>query len=659
MLTWCCAAALAAAAVQAPISQVTVYSDRARVVRTALVDLEGRETLELPLLDESVDASTIQLEAQGAQVLRVDIAHVDEQDFPRDEARELLSQIEALDDRIAQVNADRAARKAQLDRLSRLSPTLKLDDALKPNPKLSSAGWAAALQFVEAQNDKLQVAQRASTEKLFELHREREKLAVRAAQLGGARHRSGHRVQASVSGQGQARFTLTYMVGRARWYPSYDVQFAPEKGRAQISFSGRVSQESGEDWTDALLILSTAVPATSTLMPKLLSWKIGEKERFVPTPAPPPVAPVPEAPPVPPQPRSATVDEDATLQQRLAQIGQSAQVPASVDEAQAVPYGQLGRGALAGAAPKTEMKPQAPSVTRAPAKRKGRKNAGPVAPATPAEVPMGYAEAIAAAPPPAPASAPRSSSTVAQSAPGRPAQAQLPVSAVGLAPPPAYVPPSFADDLPASLAGGYDLSFSSIRRETIKAGEGARRVPLFSETWPVEAERVVYPALSPDAAFLVARIQNPSERVLPGGPADLAVGADPAGTAKLQLVAPGETFTLPLGLDRAIKPIRNVNVVTEEKGFIGKDEVTTYKVVIELANPYRQKIPIRVVDQVPLPANKEIELKLESAQPAPSKHDQATGELQWQLDLPAAGKSTVTYAYSLRRPKGYRLYQQQ
>jgi uncharacterized protein (TIGR02231 family) len=184
-------------------------------------------------------------------------------------------------------------------------------------------------------------------------------------------------------------------------------------------------------------------------------------------------------------------------------------------------------------------------------------------------------------------------------------------------------------------------------------------VPLFSEAWPVQAERVLYPALAPDAAFLVAEIKNPSDRVLPGGPAELAVGRDPAGTAQLRLVAPGAKFTLPLGLDRALKPIRNVNIVTEEKGFIGKDEVTHYAVTIELANPYRRDVPVRVIDQVPLVGNKDMQVELESISPQPSARDEATGKLEWRLQLPASSKQTLAFTYSLRRPKGYRLYQEQ
>src|SRR5207245_8914222 len=79
----------------------------------------------------------------------------------------------------------------------------------------------------------------------------------------------------------------------------------PTRRSSDLSFAGLVSQETGEDWSDARLTLSTAVPATSTQMPKIFSWKIGELERFIPTPA-------PMAEYVKPAPQSELLDRKST-----------------------------------------------------------------------------------------------------------------------------------------------------------------------------------------------------------------------------------------------------------------------------------------------------------------------------------------------------------
>ena len=226
---------------------------------------------------------------------------------------------------------------------------------------------------------------------------------------------------------------------------------------------------------------------------------------------------------------------------------------------------------------------------------------------------------------------------------------------LGLVPPAGYRAPRYAANLPAALAGGYDLSYPSLARDTVKSGQGTRRVALLARSFPVAVLRKVLPALAPEA-FLVAEIKNPASEPLPGGQANLFVGADPAGVATLRLVAPGETFTLPLGLDRAVKSIRNVRLTTEEKGVFSKDEVTEYVVTTELVNPYGVPLELKLLDQIPLPGDKNVEIKLVRSQP-PAQHDPVKGALEWTLSLPPGGKTVTQFVYTLRRPKGYRLTQ--
>jgi len=233
--------------------------------------------------------------------------------------------------------------------------------------------------------------------------------------------------------------------------------------------------------------------------------------------------------------------------------------------------------------------------------------------------------------------------------------APAPTFGFSLAPPPGARAPSYAADLPAAAAGGYDLAYLSLQRETVQSGKGARKVALFTEAWPVTVERKLFPALFPEA-FLVAELKNPSPQPLPAGSANLYVGDDPAGTARLKLVSPGEAFTLPLGIDRALKPVRNVKVFQSQQGVINKDEISEYAVTIELANPYRSPVAVRLIDQLPVTTQKDVEIKLLDHKPL-AIQDQRTGALEWRLTIPAAQKTVVAFKYSVRRPKGWLLQQ--
>ena len=269
------AAASPSATVEAPITAVTVYSDRARVTRTATVSVAGSSRVELPLLGEAVDVASIRVEASGAEVTRVDIAHVDDGQLPVDEARALLAEMEKLDDRMALSRGERDLNAQLASFVAQLRPATPMGDPLRAPPRLNASGWPLVLAFQAALARRMKARVRTLDTALVELGQRRERLVETARLLGGVQRRHGQRVWAHLTGNGSARLTLSYLVGGARWYPSYDIQLLPEKGQVEVAFAGEVSQQTGEDWNDAALTLSTAVPSTSIEYPRLLSWKLG------------------------------------------------------------------------------------------------------------------------------------------------------------------------------------------------------------------------------------------------------------------------------------------------------------------------------------------------------------------------------------------------
>ncbi|QRK09749.1 mucoidy inhibitor MuiA family protein [Archangium violaceum] len=721
--------ALWLAAVDAPVTSVTVYSDQARVVRTARVALSGAQRVELPLLHGSVDPSSIRVEAQGAEVTRVDIRPVQSDALPAAEARRLVTELERLDEQLARVRAEHEAYAAQLAALGQVRPVVSEegDDSTPSSSKasrqdpsrLDASGWRAATDFVVETTARLQAKLREVALREDALERELTRHVQEAKQLGGVPSRSGLEVIPTLSGQGSATLTLTYVTTGARWFPTYELRLEPESNRVQVAFSGRVSQQTGEDWEDAALTLSTALPSTATTVPELATWKIGQRERFIPTPA--PVAdswrPPPSAPPSPPREPS----EDARLRSRLLSLigsaPSSSEQQASETQGSSVILGTVvradGRKPLSdvlvtATSPHLQGEqvvvtdaqgqyriPQLPpgpyelrfdkesfqSLTREVQLRPGRTlrvnvellpesftELSEVAPSAPSidvgstsagvSVDQDYVKRIEVNRPGGRSGAARSfepGATQPESA--FVSDASREDVSVGLAPPEGWRPPVLDPDLPASLAGGHALAFPSQRRETVRSGKGERRVPLFTETWPVQVERKLYPALTSNA-FLVAELRSPSQRVMPGGEAQLFVGADPAGQARLALVSPGEPFTLPLGIDSAVRPVRNVKLMTSEKGLIGKDEHTEYLVTIEVANPYPFALPVRIHDQWPLSRSQDVEVKLVRTEPF-AEQDPVRGTLEWRLSVPPSEKKVVSFLYTVRHPKGWRLEQSQ
>jgi len=702
--------------VVAPVSAVTVYSDSARVARSARLTLSGPlSRLRFPPLCGQVDPSSLRVDVQGhsssVEVARIEIEtpllgdlKSAAERLPITEVKRLISTIEAIDDELARLAEEDAALRKHQDLLSQLSPTVPpLPQTGGKGSPLNPTGWGAGLAFLRSRQETLHRRSHDIEERRFQLAQGRQQIAdsLQAAQgePGWTTPRRCLQVTATLRGQGLTDAWLSYRTRGARWEPTYDIQLLPERGRVELQFAAQVSQSSGEDWDGVLLSLSTAVPTRATQLPKLVTWKLGARERFVPTPSP---VSAPPSPPPPSVPILTTRSIDAGLRQRLLSLlsrslpmGRTQPTPdAAMLDRRAQVSPPMERDAD-GIVDQPDTDDNLPAKDRAEQEESAAKPEAPPPPPPPpppASMPAsGEVERVVALAKRAPAKERRPVLTekslqidlADDEIGGSLAKPQVQVLGVGLSPPPGYVPPSLDPRSAAARAGGFDLSYASLHRESLGSGKGARRVALFSRSFPVRALRKIYPAMTRDA-YLVALIQNPTSgeggQPLPGGSARLFVGADPAGHAELGLVAPGERFTLPLGIDRALKPVRNVQLSTEEKGVFSKDEITQYEVVTELANPYPLPIDVQLIDQLPLPGDKNVELRLLSISPPPaplsspptraavpgfpyadSPHasaiDPETGAVEWRLSVPAGGKIETRFRYTLRRPKGARLYQ--
>lgn len=626
---------LLAAAVEAPITQVTVFTNEARVVRTAQLSVDGTREFEFPPLRDNVALDSIRVEATGAEVKRVDLTRLTPDAIRSADVKPLLDEVEKLDTELDRRAQERNALSQQRDAIARMSPVTPSNDPLKPVVKLNSAGWSAGAQFLLDATKNIATRIRDEDRAITKLNERRNQVLEQLRKLGNPATTSGWSVKAQLAGKGAATVTLTYLVSNARWTPTWDLQLQPDTNTVSLSLAGLVSQDTGEDWLSSALLLSTAIPSHATEAPKLATWKIGVADRFIPTPTP---LFQPVLPPPPFQPLAHAPTQDELLRQRLMRLGVYSYVQPQTTPTPEKPF-EFAADALDGEI----MEAKALMPAQEEDASEGRRMKYPAAPAAaPAPQRVAQTEALVMTT----GSASRGSS-----------QPYVPTTSYSLSPPAAWRAPVYDPDSPVTLAGGYDLAFASLQKETVQSARGARRVALWSAQWPVTVERSLYPALTTDA-YLVAEVKNPSQQVLPGGPAQLSVGNDPAGTARLKLVSPGESFTLPLGIDRALKPVRNVQMVEETRGLISKDEIGTYTVTIELANPYRTPIAVRVADQWPLSIQKEVETKLVSSQPSATRDDKK-GSLEWRVTIAPQQKQTFTFSYQVKRPKNWKLHQQE
>jgi uncharacterized protein (TIGR02231 family) len=263
------------------IHAVTVYTDRAIVTRAAPLDLPATGTVEvtfdkLPanLLDQS-----LQVSGRGAaQVTILDVtaraAYVDFTPNERvkaieDELRALAKQRRGLDDR-------GAVLKAQESSLGKLEAATTTPPNKDTAPRLTIEESTKFLAFLEDQRGKFLAERQTLDTQLEDLAAKVDAAQRKLNELRGAGGRSFKTVTVRLDAAttGKLDLSLSYTVPGASWTPSYDARVNSNDKTVTLAYHGLVRQNTGEDWKDVALTLSTARPSMGGAAPEVRPWTV-------------------------------------------------------------------------------------------------------------------------------------------------------------------------------------------------------------------------------------------------------------------------------------------------------------------------------------------------------------------------------------------------
>ena len=264
------------------ITSVTVYADRAEVVREATVRLTaGEQTLVFDNLPGATDLGSLRAEGTGAFTL-VDIRPdtVQTVDVANPKAKELQERLLGLEtateeNRRAEgrVESRRAALGKVLDRVT----TAGKDS---PAPDLDPAKWGALVDYHAAKLADLDKESMALKAKGRDLQKETDlvRRELGALQAGARKVRQVARVTVDAKADGEAVLRLSYVVHGPSWGPSYDIRADVAAKTLDIAYHATVRQSTGEDWRGVSLRLSTAQPSIHGREPELDPWFIAKQE---------------------------------------------------------------------------------------------------------------------------------------------------------------------------------------------------------------------------------------------------------------------------------------------------------------------------------------------------------------------------------------------
>jgi len=270
----------------AKISEVTVYSDRAEVVKHLEGNLEaGEHILNFENLPGSADLNSVRVQGKGEFTLidirAESIQTTDTADTRlkelEDKKEELAKQLKELNMSDARINNRKAALEKILSRLTTTTPTTTAP------AEMDTSKWSSYLQFHNEALEKCdkEIFANAQTtqgvqKEINRIIREIENLNVKRV-----KYRNVARVKIDVKKSGSIQLDLSYIVHGPSWSPSYDVRANTVQGNLELTYNAEVRQSTGEDWKGIALKLSTAQPSIGGREPELSPWFINKQQPLV------------------------------------------------------------------------------------------------------------------------------------------------------------------------------------------------------------------------------------------------------------------------------------------------------------------------------------------------------------------------------------------
>ncbi|WP_313084228.1 DUF4139 domain-containing protein [Pulveribacter sp.] len=272
------------------ITGVTLYPGSATVERTARVAAGSRSAV-FDCLPQGLDARSVQVHSASGAVRVGDIAvQVRERALAGACATPQDERLRALEQRLAEARAETGALELAHSYLKSIA------GSAPGTPPASGPGTPGAGQ-IGATTEALR---RSGHDTLVRLHQARarqEALEQQLKALAAERSAAGQARVASVTvalaAEQGAELRLTYQVRGPSWSPSYraTLDTAAATPAVRLERLALVAQDTGEDWTDVALTLSTGQPLRSAGAPVPRPWTVDVRPPEQPPR--PPAAPAP------------------------------------------------------------------------------------------------------------------------------------------------------------------------------------------------------------------------------------------------------------------------------------------------------------------------------------------------------------------------------
>ncbi|WP_255409409.1 DUF4139 domain-containing protein [Aquimarina sp. I32.4] len=196
--------------------------------------------------------------------------------------------------------------------------------------------------------------------------------------------------------------------------------------------------------------------------------------------------------------------------------------------------------------------------------------------------------------------------------------------------------------------GIINTQFKIKKKYTINSNSDITVIQIDNFDMKADYQYYVTPEVN-ENVFLTAKLGSWEQFNLLAGEANIYFEGSFAGKTNIDPLATTDSITVSLGIDPNIIVKREQLTNFKNTSFTGSNRIINSGYKIEIKNNKQHKIRIAIEDRIPISQNKEI--KLDNIDTGNSLYNNKTGMMIWKLDIAPNQKEEKKFSYQVKYPK--------
>ena len=257
---------------ESKIRQVIVFVQGAQVERTSRLTIPaGRSEIVFSNISPQLEKQSIQLKAdQNITVIAVN----QQVNFLKAQADR--QEISELEENLTEQSDKLDWEKNMLQVYKQEEIMLQKNQQIGGNDGLKTTELKEAMDYQRMKMTEVLQKQAETNKRIKSIEKNISKIRHQLTEMNQRKDVSTSDIIVQVSSAKvlETEFVLSYLVRNAGWNPTYDIRVKNISSPIEIVQKANISQQSGEDWKEVKLILSTGNPRENGSKPELRPWML-------------------------------------------------------------------------------------------------------------------------------------------------------------------------------------------------------------------------------------------------------------------------------------------------------------------------------------------------------------------------------------------------